>query len=127
MLTWTRVNGNWRGNGFLIKPHPTREWDLYEAPPRDESSHVFVEELPLASLPTLSACKYKAETLHSQTEVASTRARLGVVSSSSVAIMFLTGNPLVVIACGVVATAALIELVMTWFGDLPGRVREIIQ
>jgi hypothetical protein len=128
MLNWNRVDDNWRGNGFLIKPSPSREWDLYEIQGEDPSLSVLVEPVPLASLPTLSACKHRAEVLHSQAESAALRSRLAVVSATALAISLVAGSvPLLGLVCGVIAVAALMELAMTWFSDLPGSAREITQ
>lgn len=122
------MNGNWRGNGFLIKPNPPRGWDLYEAGQRDETSPVAVEGVPFASLPTLNACKYKAEALHDRAATASLRSRLSVVAATSVGIMMVARpHPLLAMACIVIALAALLELAATWFEDLPGRAGEIVQ
>lgn len=128
MLAWKKADGNWLGNGYRIESDPPRSWDLYDTAAETRGSNVTVEDIPLASLPTLSAAKHKAEILHGRAQTASLRRRLLAVAGGSVALMLVLGpNPLLAITCGVVAMASLLELAMTWLDQLIGDARELHQ
>lgn len=127
MLTWRAVDGNWFANGFRIQRSSPGRWALYETR-RDPTPAVAAEPIPLASLPTLSACKYKAEDLHTRQVTSSLRQRLAAVALAAASIVALgVANPLVVMAFGVIAVASLLELAMTWFDDRVGGARDFTQ
>lgn len=127
MLTWKTVDGDWFANGFRIQRSPTGKWALYESK-REAVAAVAAEPIPLASLPTLSACKYKAEDLHERRLTNSLRQRLTVVAIGAASLVALgVSNPLVVMLLGVIAMAAALELAMTWFDDRVGGTRDVFQ
>lgn len=127
MLTWTRSGDTWLGNGFRIEMKAARQWVLYDVGDKDESSLVSTTEA-LASLPTLSAAKYKAEHVHQRRRISASRQRLGsVVVGASALAAFFSAYPMAVAAFGVVAVSALLELVMTWFDDGVGGANELTQ
>ncbi len=127
MLTWTATNGAWFANGFRIQRTAPAVWSLYEASAA-QSSAVMIEPSPLASLPTLSACKYKAEEIHDRNATSALRGRLLSALVTSVAIWVLaSGNPVVVVVALVIGASSLLELLMTWFEGKVGGAREVLQ
>lgn len=127
MLTWTATNGAWLANGFRIQRTAPAVWSLYDASAAP-SSAVMVEPSPLASLPTLSACKYKAEEIHDRDATSALRDRLMSALVASVAVWVLSsGNPVVVVVALIIAASSLLELLMTWFDGKVGGAREVLQ
>lgn len=127
MLTWRTADGAWFANGFRIQKSSPGKWALYQGQ-HDPKTAVVAEPIPLASLPTLSAAKYKAEDLHSRKAINSLRHRLGAVAIAALSMIALgVSNPLVVMLFGVVAMAAVLELTMTWFDERVGGVKDFFQ
>ncbi len=127
MLTWTRVNGYWIGNGFRIEHHAARQWILVEPKPGADDT-IRADPAPLAYLPTLSACKYAAEAAHRRGELRKARQRLGSVAIGSASLAALAAfNSLITIGLGIIAVAAILELAETWFTDRVGDAHEITQ
>ncbi len=127
MLTWTEIDGKWFGNGFRIERSDRGDWRLTENT-AEESAGPITMGAPLADLPTLSACKYKAEAIHEVQRVSELRQRLGAVIAGAASLAVLgAGNPIVVIVCLVVGGAAGLELMSTWFEGRVGGAREIRQ
>lgn len=127
MLTWTRSGDHWRGNGFRIERRASRQWVLYDSGADHHSGMVTTSDA-LASLPTLSAAKYKAEHLHQRRKLSASRQRLGaVVVGASALGAFLSAYPMAVMVLAVVALSAMLELIMTWFDDRVGGAGEVTQ
>lgn len=128
MLTWRRVDGQWLGNGFRIERLSHRAWGLFEAPVPEDRSQVVAETGPIASLPSLQACQYKAEHIHRSNEQAMVRVRLAAVAAggTAAALLFIS-QPLLAIALGVIAASATLEFAMTWFEARAGGAREFTQ
>ena len=126
MLTWKRVDGYWFGNGFRIEREDSGGWVLVE-PEADDDAAVSAIPLPMATLPTLSACKYVAEQEHFIRDLKTSRQRLGAVALGTASLAALAANPVLTIALGVVAGAAALELAMTWLTGRVGGAREITQ
>lgn len=127
MLQWTRSGDTWLGNGFRIEMKAVRQWILYEVGDEDESTLVSTSEA-LASLPTLSAAKYKAEHVHQRRRLSTSRQRLGaVVVGASALAAFLSSYPMAVMVLAVVALSAALELAMTWFDDGLGGANQLTQ
>lgn len=127
MLTWTRSGDTWLGNGFRIERKAARQWILYDLSTEDRSSLVSTSDV-LASLPTLSAAKYKAEHLHHRRRISTSRQRLGaIVVGASALAAFLSSYPMAVMVLAVVALSAALELAMTWFDDGVGGANEVTQ
>lgn len=128
MLTWRRVNDHWRGNGFLIEHPSPHEWHLFDASVLGTNSTIVADPAPIASLPTLSAAKYKAEHLHQETELAILRRRLGAVAAGFGSLAVLSSSaPVVAIVFSVIAGAAALELITTWFESRVGGARQVMQ
>jgi hypothetical protein len=90
---------------------------------------VQVEEGPIAELPSLEACRHKAQSMMDETRLGKRRQRLGAVAvvglSSAV---FLSATPLTAAIAGVIGAAALIDLFLTWGErDLAGSVKDAVQ
>lgn len=127
MLTWTRSGEHWLGNGFRIERKSARQWILFDLSEEDRSSLVSTSDA-LASLPTLSAAKYKAEHVHRRRRISATRQRLGaIVVGASALAAFLSSYPMAVMVLAVVALSAALELAMTWFDDGVGGANEATQ
>ena len=127
MLQWTRSGDEWLGNGFRIEMKSARQWILYDVGDVDESALVSTSEA-LASLPTLSAAKYKAEHVHQKRRLSASRQRLGaVVVGASALAAFLSSYPMAVMVLAVVALSAALELAMTWFDDGVGGANQVTQ
>ena len=127
MLQWTRSGDTWLGNGFRIEMKAARQWILYDVGDEDESALVITSEA-LASLPTLSAAKYKAEHVHQKRRLSASRQRLGaVVVGASALGAFLSSYPMAVMVLAVVALSAALELAMTWFDDGLGGANQVTQ
>lgn len=127
MLTWSRSGDNWLGNGFRIERRSSRQWVLFDVRAEDEATLVTTSD-PIASLPTLSAAKYKAEHVHQKRQLAVSRQRLGAVVVGALAIAaFFSSYPMVVMAFFVVAASALLELIMTWFDRNLGGADQVTQ
>lgn len=123
MLEWKRVDGSWFGNGFRVKQVAPTLWSLEHA---DQAVSVDVTG-PIAQLHSLDACKYKAEELHEGERVAKQRRWLGAVGAGGWALAVLAGNPLGFIVGGVIGSAALLELVASWFEGRVGFAAEYKQ
>lgn len=127
MLTWIRVDGYWMGNGFRIEHDASGHWILIEPKPDDDDT-IQADPAPMATLPTLSACKYAAEEAHRRSALKEARKRLGAVAVGSASLATLAAsNPLITVGLGIIATAATLELAVTWFTDRVGGAREITQ
>ncbi len=125
MLDWRRVDGHWFGNGFRIhRVGPTR-WQLEER--AGESGSVIVDPVPIAALPTLEACKHKAETLHTTRRTALLRQRLTLIGLGGWVFALLGGHPVFFFVASVVGSAALLELIMTYVEDRTGGARHLTQ
>jgi len=126
MLTWRRANDVWLGNGFKIERHSDRSWTLEEAD-SVAAAGVTVAE-PLAELPSLSACKYKAEQLHHADQTAVLRKRLkAVFFAGGLIALVMASQPIVMIAALVISGAAALELMMTAVNGRVGGARQIVQ
>jgi len=123
MLEWKKVDDSWFGNGFQVRRIAPSLWSL-EHPSAGEA--VDVSE-PITQLGTLDACKYEAEVRHRTQEMAAKRRRLGAVAVGGWSLALLAANPVLFIAAGVVATAALLEIAAMWFDDRVGGVRDFVQ
>jgi hypothetical protein len=77
MLDWRRTDGCWFGNGFRIRRVGSARFELEED--AGDGVSVIVDPEPIAALPTLAACKHKAETLHTGRRVALLRQRLTLI------------------------------------------------
>jgi len=126
MLTWNRVDGYWFGNGFRIEREDSGDWVLVE-PQTEDDATVMPDPVPMATLPTLSACKYAAEQEHLTRDLKSSRQRLGAVALGAASLAALAANPVLTVALGVVTGAAVLELAMTWLTGRVGGAREISQ
>jgi DICT domain-containing protein len=126
MLTWRRANNVWLGNGFKIERHSDCSWTLEEA---DSAVAVGVTVAePLAELPSLSACKYKAEQLHHADRTAVLRRRLKTVFfASGLVALVMASQPIVMIAALVISGASALELLMTGVDGRVGGARQIVQ
>ena len=125
MLDWKRVDGSWLGNGFQIHRVGPRKWALEER--AGDGGPVTMDPEPIAALPTLAAAKQKAETLHARQRIGVLRQRLTLIGFGGWALAVVVGNPVLFIAAGVIASAALLELFMTYFEDRTGGARELTQ
>jgi len=129
MLTWRRDDGIWRGNGFRIE-QGAEDWLLFEntSEPEDESLIVHVDPMPLASTSTLTACKLWAEALHRSHQRSRQRQILGGIAAGTMtAPLLFPPDPIVTIILLIVAGAASLELVMTWWEPWAGNAREVSQ
>jgi hypothetical protein len=123
MLEWKRVDDSWLGNGFRVRQIAPALWLLDHSNP---SGPVDVEG-PIAELQTLQACKYKAEKLHEREVMGHRRNRLTAVGLAGWALALLAGNPFGFIVGGVVGSAALLELLATYYEGRVGGVRNYSQ
>lgn len=128
-LIWRCENGVWFGNGFRVERLSTRAWALFDEPGVNEADvPVMVESLPIVTLPTMYACKYKAESLHERELQARLRKRLGFTAVvMGVLTVFAAAIPVIAIGFGVLAVAAVLELLMTWMDPVFGDAREVSQ
>ncbi|HUG08204.1 MAG TPA: hypothetical protein VMP13_04835 [Acidimicrobiia bacterium] len=125
MLDWRRADEYWFGNGFRIHRMGPARWELEEH--AGDGGSVIVDPEPIAALPTLAACKHKAETLHTRRRVALLRRRLTLIGLGGWVLALLGGHPVVFLAAGVVGSAALLELIMTYVECRNGGARELTQ
>lgn len=125
MLDWRRTDGCWFGNGFRIRRVGETRWQLEEN--RDDGRSVMVDVEPIAVLPTLAACKHYAQTLHTRGRISLLRHRLIIVGFCSWALAVVAGHPIVFLAFGVVGSAALLELIVSYFDNRTGGARDLIQ
>lgn len=128
MLTWTRKSEAWFGNGFRIDRESPERWVLVENFRTDDLSMVVTEPTPLAISASLTACKFEAETLHRTAMLARQRRLLmGVLLGTGALGALGAAYPLFIIGAIVIGTAAVLELVMTWYEPMTGKVRDSIQ
>jgi hypothetical protein len=123
MLDWKRVDGSWFGNGFRVQQVGPALWSLENA---EVQGSIDVSD-PIARLGTLEACKHKAETLHDELRLMALRKRLGVIGAGGWALALVVANPIAFIVCGVIGSAALLELLATWLDGRVGGIREFVQ
>lgn len=123
MLAWNIVGDSWIGNGFRIDRVTPGLWSLQEVDDSAVSTHVE----PIAQLPTLAACRHKAEALHRAQTLGMLRQRLGAVALGGWALALLSMHPVLVVVAAVVGSAALLELAMTWFEEGIGGAKELVQ
>jgi hypothetical protein len=125
MLDWRRSDGYWLGNGFRIRRVGSARFELEEH--AGDGGSVIVDPEPIAALPTLAACKHKAETLHTGRQVALLRQRLTLIGFGGWVLALLGGNPIFFLVAGVVGSAALLELIMTFVEHRTGGARDVRQ
>ena len=125
MLDWRRTDGYWFGNGFRIRRVGETRWQLEEN--TDDGGSVMVDAEPIAVLPTLAACKHHAQTLHTRGRISLLRERLTIVGLGGWALALLAGHPIVFLVAGIVGSAALLELIMTYVENRTGGARELTQ
>lgn len=127
-LEWQTVGGSWFADRYRIDRISARIWRLSLVDPID-SAPVRVENGPVAELPSLQACRHKAQSLHDDGLLDQKRQRLAAVAAVglSVAVVW-SSTPLAAAVAGVVGAAALIDLGLTWVErGLAGSVSDLLQ
>lgn len=128
MLVWREDNGAWLGNGYRIERLSPKTWVLKQNRDIIVERQVAVEEQPLAMLPTLTACRYEAETLHVAERVRTHRSRLTGTILGLLVGAFLVGVgsfPGALLVGSAVAVGT--KLMLTWLDPLMGSAREVSQ
>lgn len=128
MLVWKEENGDWLGNGYRIEQLSPKEWVLKPNSDTTVESQVAVEVHPLATLPTLTACRYEAETLHLAERIRTQRTRLTGILLGAIVGSLLVGVgsfPGVLLVGSAVAAGT--KLMLTWLDPLMGSAREVLQ
>lgn len=123
MLNWKRADDSWLANGFRVHQVAPSLWSLDNVP---VSGSVEATD-PIAEMGSLEACKFTAQRLHDQRRLGAKRQGLAAAGIASWALALIAANPFAFIVGGVLGTAALLELLATWFEGRIGRAREYMQ